>query len=530
MKLKKTIPGSAIFTAATFALCFLTSSELLAECEQWSEKWESKQLIIGDIEIQAGNIFDESYEDQGLMIHRTANRLHMKTRDQVIGALADVEKHDEYTEEKLADIERRLRSMKFIRDANAKPVAVCDNKVNIQITTIDNWTLTPSISFGTAGGESKLGFDIKESNFLGSGTELRLSLDRKNGEDIYGFGYSDPVFLSRTQSLTLGYSRSNSRESSGIRFTRGKRHRGWRWKASYDDSAELVSQQSNQFNRQFTTLNLEALHPLSEVLSLGISVEDVSDSIEPISPDQIEFGTYQRSNTSINALLELNFLSYKEVLNYKSVDQIEDLGLGSTLRFSAGIVRQHVGNGSGFGASVAYQYGTYLGSSIFTGSIGASHVSDGHQTIENLNGHLEWIAPLGQSSRFRLRTDAQSLAGYSFADNLDIGGENGLKGYPNQHQTGTQRMLFLAEYRRDLPFRIWNLGRLGMTIFAESGRAWKAETEKAQPWLGNLGAGLVFSPSRSSSTNLVRMELAAPISDQEELAPVQLFIGAESKF
>lgn len=530
MKLKKVIPCFATYTAIVFALCLLNPAVLRAECEQWSEKWESEQLIIGDIAIHAGNIFDDNYEDQGQMIHRAANRLHMKTRNQVIDALADVEKYDEYNAEKLAGIERRLRSMKFIRDASAEPVAVCDNKVNIQITTIDNWTLTPSVSFGTAGGESKLGFDIKESNFLGSGTELRLSLDRKNGEDIYGVGYSDPVFLSPTQSLTLGYSSSNSKESSGVVFTRGKRYHGWRWRASFDDTAELQSQGSVQFNRQFTALNLEALHSLSEVVSLGIGVDDVSDSVIPISSDQGLFGPYQRSNTSINALLELNFVSYKEVLNYKSVDRTEDLGLGSALRFSVGVVNQYGGKSSGLGMSVAYQYGTYLGKGIFTGSIGANRVNDGQQKVENLNAHLEWIASLGQSSRFRVRADVQSLVGYSFADNLDVGGENGLKGYPNRYQTGPQRVLFVAEYRRDLSYRIWNLGRLGMTFFAESGRAWATEDEDRQPWLADIGAGLVFSPSRSSSTNLVRMELAAPLTEQEELASVQLFIGAESKF
>lgn len=530
MKLKKSNLNPTVYAATFFALLLLYSTGLRAECEQWSEKWESKQLLIGDIEIHAGNIFDDSDEDQGLLIHRAANKLHMKTKDQVIGTLADIEQYDEFDTEKLADIERRLRSMKFIRDANARPVAVCDNKVNIQITTIDNWTLTPSISFGTAGGESKLGFDIKESNFLGSGTELRLSLDRKNGEDIYGFGYSDPVFLSRTQSLSLGYSRSNSKESKGVLFTRGKRYHEWRWRASFDDTEELQSQRSVQFNRKFTSLNLEALHFLSDVVSLGVGVEDVSDSIVPISFDQDLVRPYQRSNISINAILELNFVSYKEVLNYKSVDRTEDLSLGSALRFSVGMANQHGGSGSGFGMSAAYQYGTYLGNGIFTGSIGVNRVSDGEYTVENLNGHFEWIAPLGRAGRFRVRADAQSLVGYSFADALDVGGENGLKGYPNRYQTGPQRVVFLAEYRRDLSYRIWNLGRLGTTFFAESGRAWAADAEDNKPWLADIGAGLVFSPSRSSSTNLVRMELAIPITDQETLAPVQLFIGAESKF
>lgn len=86
----------------------------------------------------------------------------------------------------------------------------------------------------------------------------------------------------------------------------------------------------------------------------------------------------------------------------------------------------------------------------------------------------------------------------------------------------------MAEYRHDLPFNLWSLGRFGYSVFFEAGRAWS--DEDSNPWLSNLGAGLVYSPSRSSSTNLVRLELAAPLNRDDDIERFQLFIGAESKF
>lgn len=328
----------------------------------------------------------------------------------------------------------------------------------------------------------------------------------------------------------MGYSSSDSNESTGFLFTRGNRIKsdGWRWRVSYDATNELVKQGELEFDRQINLKELEALYPMTETVSLGVSVSESSDSIVPSSPGLNHDPTFERSSIGINALLEIDLRSYTEIKNYKSVDQTEDLGIGSSIRLSAGVARQRNGTGSGLGLSVGYNYGAHIGQGVFTGGMGISRVDDGQHAVANLTSHIEWIAPLGTSSRFRLRGDAESISGYSFADHLDVGGENGLKGYPNRYQTGPNRLLFVAEYRQDLPYRIWDLGRLGMTFFAESGRAWGDRGE--QPWLHNFGAGLIFSPSRSSSTNLVRMELAAPMTDNEELAPVQLFIGAESRF
>ena len=507
------------------------SVRLHAECEAWSSESESNILRIGKLEIHSGDIFVLDRPGQGNRLHRTANRLHIRTSHNTLEALVNLEENDPFSSSILADIERRLRSMNFIREATVEPIRICNGKVDIRVSTVDNWTLTPSVSFGSAGGESKMSFDIDEGNLFGSGTELKIGLRKKNGIDSYRFGYAAPVFFSNEQGVSLEFTKSDISNYTSIKFQRGQHNynNGWRWTAAFDNTKESISLETNTYQSHDTKLALEALRPLSKNITVGFNVADTSSLLE--SGTGLDKRTdYDRANLSVSGIVEFKNFSYQEITNYKSVDQIEDLKLGTSLRLTTGLARRRVGNENGLVLGLDYNYGSLIGTGVLTVGLGISQLSDGEYTIREISSHVEWVASLGSNSRFRIRADSDLVAGLSFVDDFEIGGENALKGYPNGHQSGPRRARLTTEFRHDLPYRLWNLGRLGFTVFAESGHAWGNSESDNQPWLANVGTGLVFSPSRSSSNNLVRMDLAAPMTDNEEIAAFQLYIGAESRF
>ena len=531
MIMQKHPPKFIRFVKVVCLFSLFISDGLHAECKVWLSESESDTLTIGKIEVHSGDIFVTDKPGQGSGLHRAANRFHIRTSHNTLEALVNLEENDPFSSSLLADIERRLRSMSFIREATVEPIQICNGKVDIRVSTVDNWTLTPSLSFGSAGGESKMSFDIDEGNLFGSGTELKIGLRKKNGIDSYRFGYAAPVFFSNEQGVSLEFTKSDISNSTSIKFQRGQHNynKGWRWTAAFNDTKETIPLETVAYQSHDTKLVLEALRPLSKKVSVGFNVTDTSSLLE--SGTRLDKRTdYDRANLSVSGIVEFKNLSYQEITNYKSVDQIEDLKLGTSLRLTTGLARRRAGNENGLVLGLDYNYGSLISTGVLTVGLGISQLSDGEHTIREISSHVEWVASLGGNSRFRIRADSDLVAGLSFVDNFEIGGENALKGYPNGHQSGPRRARLTTEFRHDLPYRLWNLGRVGFTVFVESGRAWGNSESDDQPLLANVGTGLVFSPSRSSSNNLVRLDLAAPITDNDGIAALQLFIGAESSF
>ena len=121
------------------------------ECEKTQQK----------VVFKPQTIFDES--DKGItFLHRWANAIHIDTKiitleneasffiNKCIKTFAD-----------MAELERHLRSRKFLRDAE---VSIDEEFEKITITTWDNWSLMPTVSFGRKGGMNTYSFGIKERN------------------------------------------------------------------------------------------------------------------------------------------------------------------------------------------------------------------------------------------------------------------------------------------------------------------------------------------------------------------------------
>ena len=95
-------------------------------------------------------IFDEN-EEGFTFLHRWANAIHIDTKETTLQDEANffLEKCAKNFAD-MAELERHLRSRKYIRDANVTSDTMVEN---ITVTTWDNWSLMPTISYGRQGGE-----------------------------------------------------------------------------------------------------------------------------------------------------------------------------------------------------------------------------------------------------------------------------------------------------------------------------------------------------------------------------------------
>jgi hemolysin activation/secretion protein len=107
-----------------------------------------------------------------------------------------------------------------------------------------------------------------------------------------------------------------------------------------------------------------------------------------------------------------------------------------------------------------------------------------------------------------------------------LGGDNGLRGYPLRYQSGNQRALLTLEERVYTDWYLFRLIRVGGAVFFDTGRAWGGPFENlTNPgWLSDLGVGLRLLNDRTSSSNVVHVDLAFPLDPDPNIKKVQFLV------
>jgi len=116
---------------------------------------------------------------------------------------------------------------------------------------------------------------------------------------------------------------------------------------------------------------------------------------------------------------------------------------------------------------------------------------------------------------------------------LMIGGDNGLRGYPLRYQSGDRRVLFTIEQRVYTDWYPFRLVRVGGAAFFDIGRAWFPNDPlrpKEFGWLKDVGCGLRLASSRSGFGNVVHVDVAFPFDKPNEVARVQFVVSTQASF
>src|SRR6202162_888052 len=166
---------------------------------------EAAGAIIGNIDLDIRNIFDERDARETNGLFRLANRLHIRTKRATIKAQLLFASGDKYLARKLAETERALRLLTYIYDAKVVPVRYSGGKVDIKVITKDVWTLSPGISFGRAGGSNSTNFNIQDSNFLGWGKALQVSRGSSVDRTSNTVSWADPNVLGSRWTAAAAY-------------------------------------------------------------------------------------------------------------------------------------------------------------------------------------------------------------------------------------------------------------------------------------------------------------------------------------
>ena len=111
-----------------------------------------------------------------------------------------------------------------------------------------------------------------------------------------------------------------------------------------------------------------------------------------------------------------------------------------------------------------------------------------------------------------------------------LGGDSGLRGYPQRFQTGDRRFLVTLEQRFYTNFEPFQLVNVGAAVFFDAGRAWFAGMDGDLGVLKDVGFGLRLSPSRSGRGTLVHVDVAFPLDGPSSIDSVQWLVTTKDTF
>jgi outer membrane protein assembly factor BamA len=511
---------------------------------------------IEEIIIKPEPIFDESNPRENNAIFRLVNRFHVDTKEHVIRDDLTFTENDQANPLLLEESARRLRSRRYVGDAK---IRVLDERApnggaKVEVSVRDVWTLTPKVNYSRSGGNTRYSYGIQDSNFLGLGKTLRVehtSDEMRDGNEIV---YRDPNFGNQ-HNLILGYADNSdgrshhftyvkpfnsirTTKSAGITYEDFERHN-----MLYDAGNEVAYfGQENEFASAFYGMRLDRSsdNSLHRVL---VGYDNSSDRFYDLPTEESPYLLqlpYDRKYQSLWVEYQYEDMSYIEALNISQINRTEDINLGAQWRVQIGYVDSDTLELEGtahveLGYAQALQFSS---NQMLFGSITSSGFYDSSDSIHSITeAEVRYHWNNFHNGQFFI--SAKEVYGrHLFRDMpLELGGDNGLRGYDANFQAGDRLRLLNVE-QRIFGRREWfSLFYLGAAVFYDEGRAWgeSAIPQTHQKTLRNVGLGLRISGTRTggkdnSAYNVTHIDYAYPLNDGIGIEEHQFSIQIKSRF
>jgi outer membrane protein assembly factor BamA len=532
----------AQLSVGTLLVASLSQAQAAETCRAWqASDAQNKQLVVGDIKIEAGNIFDPTLPQENHWYHQTTNKLHIKTQDHVIAQCLLFKTGDRFHMALVAESERLLRARRHIKDASIEPEFVCGQQVQLRVSTTDNWTLAPALSFGRSGGNNSKSISIEEHNVLGLGKELSLAFKQDEQRNQTELTYNDPQVLGTRYHLSLGL--QNNSDGQGRQLSLGL------------PFYKLASQQS-AFGLETATLKQEVPHYVNGEVTYRTGVSTKNSGLfygwsKERSPDFTEryrFGWQQEqrdyfatdSSNELGPTIDQSYpwFSY-EVLedkftkreNFRTMGRVEDIALGHQFLIQAGLLHKELGSDADYLRLFSHYSKGYSPATNQLSLITAdatTWLGKGQQRGLRANLKAEWNAYNSNDASWHLSAELHTADNLKPGEQLLLGGDNGLRGYPTGYRSGEHSALVSAERRYYFKQNPLSLARLGAAVFMDAGTTWGSK--QAADWFGDAGFGLRIIPTRSSSGKIIHVDVAFPFAAKGKIDDYQILVGTGLEF
>jgi len=490
----------------------------------WTAVAQAQEVLrIGRIDVHSLDVFSPEEAARG-WLYRTANALHIKTRDEFIRKYLLFQEGDPYDPAALAESERNLRTLHFIKLASVVAGPPHDGVVDVDVTTQDGWTLELGGNLGSSGGKTTYGVSLSENNLLGTGRQVSIDYDKQVERTVRTLSFFDPYLYRPFWRGSFSYENNSdgSRRLAEISRPFYSSTAPWATDALYDDLVQnekvytsgVISSEFRQDHRQILAqygIALTRGDQLAQRISGGFNEQfddfsNLDTRPDDTLPEDRHFRyLFLQYDTISNDFLKLNYVNRD--LRY------EDFNLGWTLSTRLGVSPKAFGldRTTGFvSASATRGWRLREGQFVIANLSFQTRFGDG---IENaiLSAGAEFVQKfdtrLLQTFVTRLRYDqGWNLDGdvQFFAD-----GANGLRGYHLYAFEGNRRFIWNVEQRIFSGKEILQLVAPGLAVFFDTGAAVPAgQSFGFHDLKSDIGVGLRLGIARAPANNILRIDLA----------------------
>ena len=508
---------------------------------------ERDHAVIGQVLIDNQNIFNLEDPKDDTKIFRLADRLHVKTRASVVRSQLLFKPGQPYSSRLVQESERILRANSYFYDAWIRPVRYQDGKVDLKVTTRDVWTLNPGFNYSRSGGTNSTGLQLEEANLLGTGAALKYAYSSTVDRSGSSVSLTDSHFLNSWTAVGLSYGNFSDGEQRGITVTRPFYSLDTRSAGSF--AAIHDTQIDPLYDLGQIVDQFQDKHELVQAYygwSAGLKNGWVQRWTAGLTYDEHVFAPVSNSEGTTNLLpadrrftypfIEWDLVEddYLKLWNHDQIGRTEDYQLGMAAGARLGWAQAGLGSSSSAlimnaSANKGFREGksTLLLYSDFSGRLQQGSLQNGL-----LNASARYYVE--QSKNWLFFSTVNGTKGWNLdLDNqILLGGDNGLRGYPLRYQDGTARALFSVEQRYFTDWYPFRLFRVGGAIFYDMGRTW-GNAPLAQPSLGllkDVGFGLRFGNARSGLGNVIHVDLAFPLDGGTGISKVQFLVQTQATF
>lgn len=537
-------------------------SGLAAQAPAFLESEPCPRGRISDVFIDNHSIFDPAAMPEDTRVrwaYELANLVHIRTRQEFIANQLLFEPEDCYDPALVRESARILREFRFLAAVDAFSVRQPDGSHHVVVDTRDDWTTKISIGVRVEDGLRFDGLSMVEENFLGRGATVGVFYtDRDEQQDagalmevprLAGSGWDLETSAARTRVgrfVHQAFVHPFEGELGRFAFRQQVRTR--------EDYFTWVMPEDSPYSHLVAPLHSGLVEVTGAgrfgvpghllLLGGGISREWVRpgtlDEVEAVtegdfgSPAPADLETAsplasqlrERDATRISLLTGMRRIRFEERRGLDLLAGVQDLALGREVRLSLGRTISGDGPGDTFarldlfgGFGLEQTIGQFFFSlegrredapiSATRDVLGETHFF----LYRQLGGLLPQTLLFRAAAQGAWRTDAPFQ--------LTLGGPDGVRGYGDTEWAGARRVVLSVEDRITLPGPVTELLDMGLTVFADAGRAFPGDVPYAfdSGWRGTLGFGVrVGFPAGSGS--VIRADLAFPLGPVESRSPV----------
>jgi hypothetical protein len=508
---------------------------------------EAAGAVIGQIRINAQNIFDLDDPKESAWFYRIANQLHISTRPAVIRRALLFSSGERVSLQVIEETERVLRAYDYLYDVSIRPIAYRDGIVDIEVSTRDTWTLQPGASFSRGGGSNSSGISLTERNLFGTGVLVGYANTSDADRSGRDFEISHNQVFGGWTAFSLRWADYSDGSTQSISLVRPFYALDARWAlgasaaqfdridAVYTNDA-IVSQfrHRQRSGEAFGGWSAGLIEGWVQRYSVGVGYTEDLYANEPASIAPAELPPDQ---TLAYPFIRYEVIEdrYVKVVNREKIGRPEFFAMGFNARAQLGRSSTNFGSTQDlwlYSGSVSKGFSSVGGGDLIAGANFSGQYGDGRGQRQLHGVTAQYYRPQGQRGLFYASARLDALRNPFPTDQLLLGGDNGLRGYPMRYQSGNNRALFTVEGRHYTDWYIFQLIRVGGAVFFDVGRAWDGPYQNvANPgWLRDVGFGLRLSNDRSASGNVLHLDVAFPLNADASIKQVQFVVKTYKSF